>query len=439
MTINLLPRQIVEALDNFIVGQKKAKKAVAVAIRNRWRRLRVTGRMQDEITPNNILLIGPTGVGKTEIARRLADLVGAPFIKVEASKFTEVGYVGRDVETMVRDLLEIAINMIKSEKTLRVELQARENAYNRVLDKLIPSSNVENEERRQHTRERLREKLIKGELDLREIEIEQQVSSKPSFEIFSNQGMEEMGVSLGSIFDNIMPKKTKITKKTVAQAIAYFTQEESQKLVDMESVIEEAKELTQHSGIIFIDEIDKVVGSSTDHGPDVSRGGVQRDLLPIIEGCSVTTKYGMINTKHILFIAAGAFHINKPSDLLPELQGRLPIRVEMDSLSEDDFIRILNEPENALTKQYKELLLTEGIELEFEEDAIREIAKIAAQVNREVENIGARRLQTILAKVLEPILFEIPKDNDRIVITKNCIDKTLSDFVINKDLSRYIL
>ncbi len=443
MEINLTPAEIVSALDQYIIGQDRAKRAVAVAIRNRWRRLKVKGAMQNEITPNNILLIGPTGVGKTEISRRLAQLVGAPFIKVEASKFTEVGYIGKDVETMVRDLLEIAINIVKQKKTKTVEEQARNKAIERVLDRLLPTSppsnDADREASKKHTRERLREKLINGELNIREIEIEQSVSSKPNIEVFSNQGFEEMGVNLGSIFDNLMPKKTKSTKMTVANVLNYYTQEEAQKMVDMEKVIDEAKEMTQNSGMIFIDEIDKVAGNYVSTGPDVSRGGVQRDLLPIIEGCNISTKHGMINTRHILFIAAGAFHVNKPSDLLPELQGRLPIRVEMDSLSESDFVRILKEPENALTKQYQALLETEGVELIFSEDSIYEIASIAARLNRELDNIGARRLQTVLVKVLEPILFNASEKPQSIEITGSLVKDSLSLLIEDKDLSRYIL
>lgn len=446
----LTPSEIVRQLDEYIIGQDDAKRSVAIALRNRWRRQQVTDNLRDEIMPNNIILIGPTGVGKTEIARRLAKLAGAPFVKVEASKFTEVGYVGRDVESMIRDLTDIAVNMIRMEKTVHVQAKAEIMAEERILDILIPAikkpaSATEAEEKEalqnEKTREWMRAKLQKGELDERMIEFDQNVS-QVGMQVFGPMGgMDDMGMNIQEIVSNMMPKKRKKRKTQIKEARNIFTQEEAQKLIDMESVQKEAIERVQNSGIVFIDEVDKVAGKNDSRGPDVSREGVQRDLLPIVEGSSVNTKYGVVKTDHILFIAAGAFHTAKPSDLIPELQGRFPIRVELKSLTEDDFIQILTQPQNALLKQYSALLKTEGVEIEFDNDSIKEIAKTAAHVNEEVENIGARRLHTILTTLLEDILFDVPdKMNEKhIVISGKMVGERLNKIVKDRDLSKYIL
>ncbi|RMD86680.1 MAG: ATP-dependent protease ATPase subunit HslU [Calditrichaeota bacterium] len=449
----LTPKKIVEELDKYIIGQDKAKKSVAIALRNRWRRMRVSGQLREEIMPNNIILIGPTGVGKTEIARRLARLANAPFIKVEATKFTEVGYVGRDVESMIRELTDLAVSMVKSEKTKEVEGKARKHAEERLLDILLPHppksqskpgfetpDEESPEERYKRTREKLRQQLQNGELEKRMVELDVKSEQFPLMQIISPMGVEEMGVNLQEFFGGMLPKKTKKRKMTVAEARNYLIQEESQKLIDMDQVVQEAIKRVENSGIVFLDEIDKIAGEHSKHGPDVSREGVQRDLLPVVEGTNVFTKYGMVKTDHILFIASGAFHVSKPSDLIPELQGRFPIRVELQSLTADDFYRILTEPENALIKQYKALLATEGVELIFTDDAIREIANIASEVNERTENIGARRLHTVLTALLEEVLFEVPDSGvTRVEITKEKVRDTLRDIVEDQDLSRYIL
>ena len=451
----LTPREIVRELDKYIIGQNAAKKSVAIAIRNRWRRLQTPESMREEIMPNNIIMIGPTGVGKTEIARRLAKLVNAPFMKVEASKFTEVGYVGRDVESMVRDLTEFAVGMVKGEKAIEVQEKAERQVEERIIDILVPpvkrrqTSDVvagpevhtEVDDNRA-TREKFREKLRNGELEDRIIEMDVTSSQIPAMQVFGPMNMEEMGVNIQEMFGNIIPKKTKKRKMSVGEAREILVQEEAQKLIDTESVMKEALDRVQNSGIIFIDEIDKIAGErSKSSGPDVSREGVQRDLLPIVEGTTVLTKYGMVKTDHILFMASGAFHVSKPSDLIPELQGRFPIRVELNSLTQDDFVKILTIPQNALIKQYTALLETEGVKLEFVEDGIREIAKIATEVNEQVENIGARRLHTIMTTLLEEILFEAPdKFSGRtIMVTAEMVEDKMSGIVKNKDLSRYIL
>lgn len=448
---NLTPTQIVRELDNFIIGQNDAKRAVAIALRNRWRRQQVSGNLKDEIMPNNIILIGPTGVGKTEIARRLAKLSGAPFIKVEASKFTEVGYVGRDVESMIRDLTDIAVNMIRAKKTEEVQEKAERMAEDKILDILIPpikkpnsaSPAVDDEELLQNekTRDWMREKLKKGELDDKMIEFDIS-TSQVGMQIMGPMGMDDMGINIQELVSNMMPKKKKKRKSSIKDARKIMAQEEAAKLIDMDAVQSEAIRRTQESGIVFIDEVDKVAGnSSKSQGPDVSREGVQRDLLPIVEGTTVTTKYGAVKTDHILFIAAGAFHVAKPSDLIPELQGRFPIRVELKSLTEEDFIKILTLPNNALLKQYKALLDTEAVDIDFKEEAICEIAKTARIVNEEVENIGARRLHTILTTLLDDILFDVPDiiPEDKIEITGEKVEGKLSAIIKNRDLSKYIL
>jgi ATP-dependent HslUV protease ATP-binding subunit HslU len=444
----LTPKEIVAHLDKYIIGQANAKKSVAIALRNRWRRQQVPEELRQEIMPNNIIMIGPTGVGKTEIARRLADLAGAPFIKVEASKFTEVGYVGRDVESMARDLVDIAVNMVKMEKSRDLQERAESNTVERLLDLLIapvPKSaaaagpEAQQRESLQRTREKFRQKLLEGKLNDREIEVETPQSQFPVIEIFSPMGMEELGVNFQEMFSGLLPQKTKRRKMSVKDARKFLLNEELNKLVNMDEVIAEALERVQESGIIFIDEIDKIVGDNSKSGPDVSREGVQRDILPIVEGCGVMTKYGMVHTDHILFIAAGAFHAAKPSDLIPELQGRFPIRVELDSLTAADFERILTEPKTALVKQYQALLKTEGVDLEFAPSAIKKIAEYAERVNNESENIGARRLHTVLTTLLEDILFEPPPRKKRVTITAKIVEKRLSAIVENEDLSRYIL
>ena len=442
------PAEIVGRLDSYIIGQSEAKKAVAIALRNRWRRQRVEGKIREEIYPNNIILIGPTGVGKTEIARRLAGLARAPFMKVEASRFTEVGYVGRDVESMVRDLVEISVNMVRQEKTKSVEEKARQYAEERILDILIPRPQRSDRsvevtaaaEKTQDTREKMRTMLHTGKLDERIVELEvSRHSVAPIIEVFGQGGLEELGVAVEEALGGRLPRRKKKRKMPVKEALKYLQNEEAEKLVDMDEVINEARQRAENSGIIFVDEIDKIAGGGATGGPDVSREGVQRDLLPIVEGSNVMTKYGMIKTNHILFIAAGAFHNKKPSDLIPELQGRFPIRVELSSLSENDFRRILVEPENSLIKQYVALLASDGVELEFAEDAIETIARIAGKVNETTENIGARRLHTIMTKLLENLLFSAPATAKKVRITQAYVDEKLGDIVRNVDVSRYIL
>jgi ATP-dependent HslUV protease ATP-binding subunit HslU len=454
---HMTPREIVSELDRYIVGQRNAKRAVAIALRNRWRRQQVPEALREEIAPKNIIMIGPTGVGKTEIARRLAKLAQAPFLKVEASKFTEVGYVGRDVESMVRDLADLAIKMVKDEEREKVVARARDLAEERILDLLLPptrpserrihgltetaaAADAPTEEAGAATRDKLRRMLRDGQLDDRVVELETTKSAMPMIEVFTPQGMEEMEFNLKDMFANLMPKQTKKQRMKIPEALAVLTQEEAAKLVDMETVTKEAVRRVEQSGIIFIDEIDKIAGREGAVGPDVSRQGVQRDLLPIVEGSTVNTKYGMVRTDHVLFIASGAFHTAKPSDLIPELQGRFPIRVELEPLTRDDFIRILTEPENALLKQYVALMATEGLALVFRDDAIAELAEIAAEVNRNTENIGARRLHTVVEKLLEGLSFDAPELGGRdVVIDAAYVRERLRDIVTNEDLSRYIL
>ena len=446
----LTPRQIVSELDKYVIGQDDAKKSVAIALRNRWRRQRVSHSIKDEIMPNNIIMIGPTGVGKTEIARRLAKLSGAPFVKVEATKYTEVGYVGRDVESMVRDLAERSVTMVREEQMALKKEEAKKHAEERVLDILIPpikktknkDFNEEEINDNKETREQFRAMLHAGVLDNRKIEIDLMVDASPSVNILGPFGMDEIGMNLQEMLGGMMPKKTKKKKYKVAEAMEILVKEETEKLIDMDNVIKDALNRAENNGIIFIDEIDKVVSrSDSGRGPEVSREGVQRDLLPVVEGSNVNTKYGVLRTDHILFIASGAFHVSKPSDLIPELQGRFPIRVELKSLTEEDFVKILTIPENALIKQYEALVASENFDLSFEEDAIKEIASIAAKVNDEVTNIGARRLHTILTTLLEDILFELPDGikNKSIIIDAEKVKTSLKNISENIDLSKFIL
>jgi ATP-dependent HslUV protease ATP-binding subunit HslU len=466
----LTPREIVAELDKYVVGQHDAKRAVAIALRNRMRRQKLSPEMAEEVMPKNIIMIGPTGVGKTEIARRLAKLANSPFLKVEASKFTEVGYVGRDVESMIRDLIEIAIDMVREEKLEDVAEKAEMNAEERILDLLLPPSpsttpatppdgmgtpgtspgatTIPGEptalslplESSSRTREKLRQQLREGKLDERMVELDVREKNMPAFEIISNQGIEDMDINFKDMLPNIFGQRTKKRKMKVSEAFEYLIAEEEQRLIDMDQVTKTALDRVEQSGIIFLDEIDKIAGRESGHGPDVSREGVQRDILPIVEGTTINTRYGMLRTDHILFIAAGAFHVSKPSDLIPELQGRFPIRVELKSLTEEDFVRILTEPKSSLTKQYIALLDTEGLKLEFTPDALEEIAKFAAKVNETTENIGARRLHTIMERVLDKISFEAPELKEKDVkIDREYVGKMLADIVKDSDLSRYIL
>lgn len=442
----LTPRKIVEELDKYIIGQKKAKKSVAIALRNRWRRQRLSPELKDEVLPKNIIMIGPTGVGKTEIARRLSRLANAPFLKIEASKFTEVGYVGRDVESMIRDLAEISVSMVRQEYLEKIREKAKHLAEERLLDLLLPQPRLvrtemdeQERERSRETRERLREQLRAGKLDARYVDVEVKEKIMP-FGVISNAGLEEIEMNLKSMLGNLLPEKAKRKKAKVPEALTMIEDEEANKLLDMDKITREAIERVEQAGIVFLDEVDKIAVKGHGHGPDVSREGVQRDLLPIVEGSTVTTKHGAVKTEHILFIAAGAFHMAKPSDLIPELQGRFPIRVELSPLGKDDFKRILTEPNNALIKQYVALLETEGVRLSFSEDAIDEISEIAEQVNEKTENIGARRLHTILERLLEEISFEAPeRKNEKLAIDRGYVRDKLADIARDQDLSRYIL
>ena len=442
----MTPREVVSELDRYIVGQRAAKRAVAIALRNRWRRQQVDADLRDEIIPKNIIMIGPTGVGKTEISRRLARLTSAPFIKVEASKFTEVGYVGRDVESIIRDLVELCINMVKQEERERVAVRAREAAEDRLLDLLLPPVRsigmgpAVDDEAATGTREKLRRKLRAGELDTRDVEVDVADNPVPNIEVMTPQGMEEVGFNLKEMFSNLLPKKTRKRKMSMPDALAALTQEEAARLVEMDNVVREAVRRVESSGIVFLDEIDKIAGRSHTGGPDVSREGVQRDLLPIVEGSTVNTKHGPVRTDHILFVASGAFHIAKPSDLIPEFQGRFPIRVELEALTQADFVRILTEPKTALIRQYAALLATEEVSLDFAPDAVSEIARIAALVNERTENIGARRLHTVLERLLDKLMFDAPDmGGQSVTVTAEHVRAELEPILASEDLARFIL
>ncbi len=447
---SLTPRAIVDELDKYIIGQHQAKRAVAIALRNRWRRQQVSGHLRDEIIPNNILMIGPTGVGKTEIARRLSKLTAAPFVKVEATKFTEVGYVGRDVESMIRDLAETAVAMVRAERSAEKHREAILAVENRIIELLMPPiphasfdvSALQNDEDREQTRELMRHMYQQGMLDDRIIELDIEMDQMPSMHVMGPIGLDDMGINLQEMFSGVMPKKNKRKKMSIAEARVLLEEEESEKLIDMDAVVREALSRAENNGIVFIDEIDKIASkSSASSGPEVSREGVQRDLLPIVEGSTVHTKYGALKTDHVLFIASGAFHVSKPSDLIPELQGRFPIRVELESLHAEDFYKILTQPENALTKQMQAMMAVEGVNIVFEDEALRELAETAATVNNQIADIGARRLQTMMSALLDPVLFDAPDliaDNN-VIVTKTMVQERLASLVHNVDLSKYML